>query len=323
MDMADGAGRMSLALASLVSKYLGLDDVPCAFQARIGGCKGMWMIDLQTPTSDEIWLETWPSQRKFDCLYDDSSHRCFEVCRWPKALQTASLNSQLIVILEQNASDKKAMRLCFARLLAGSFRDELTSLQQSIDKPADVRAWVRRVGKSGDRTSHGHLKYLAGAPQFIGDEIGVMLDHGFDLHQKYLCDLVTNLVTQKAEDLKDKIKITVPRSTTAFMLPDFWGFLEEGEVACTFSKQMKTSDGWFDNLLEGDVLVARNPAHTIGDIQKVRAVIIPELRKMKDVIFFSTKGSIPLADKLSGGDYDGDQAMIIWYVMLQVTGIPR
>ncbi|KAH8176460.1 RNA dependent RNA polymerase domain-containing protein [Sarocladium implicatum] len=312
-DMADGAGRISFALARLVAEQLGLDDVPCAFQARIGGCKGMWMIDLQTLTTEEIWLETLPSQRKFECPYDEDSHRRFEVCEWPKPLQRATINPQLIVILEQNATDRKAIRLCFEQLLAESLRQEIILLQESIDRPADIRAWVHSLGiSSRDRLSHGHIKYLAGAPASREDEIATMLDSGFDLHQKYVCDLVMKSATYRAEELKDKLKITVPRSTFAYMLPDFWGFLEEGEVACSFSRQFTTSDGWSDNVLEGDVLVARLPAHTAGDVQKVRAVVLPQLRKFKDVILFSTKGSIPLADKLSGGDYDGDQAMIIW-----------
>lgn len=36
------------------------------------------------------------------------------------------------------------------------------------------------------------------------------------------------------------------------------------------------------------------------------------LRRLKDVIVFSTKGEIPLADVLSGGDYDGDQVWVCW-----------
>lgn len=32
----------------------------------------------------------------------------------------------------------------------------------------------------------------------------------------------------------------------------------------------------------------------------------------KDVIVFSSKGERSLADKLSGGDYDGDKAWICW-----------
>jgi len=46
----------------------------------------------------------------------------------------------------------------------------------------------------------------------------------------------------------------------------------------------------------------------------VKAVLArhPGLRRLKDIIIFSTRGKIPLADMLSGGDYDGDKPWICW-----------
>jgi hypothetical protein len=96
------------------------------------------------------------------------------------------------------------------------------------------------------------------------------------------------------------------------MVADFTGTLEEGEVHLSFSTKFHV-DGFSDTCLEEmDILVARNPAHFPSDIQRVRAVSKPKLRKLKDVIVFSMKGSRPLADLLSGGDYDGDRAWICW-----------
>lgn len=94
------------------------------------------------------------------------------------------------------------------------------------------------------------------------------------------------------------------------MVVDFLGVLRPDEVHICFSKPFDI-DGYSD--LDGlDVLVARNPAHLPSDIQKVKAVFKPELRHLKDVIIFSLKGGVPLANKLSGGDYDGDRAWICW-----------
>ena len=47
-------------------------------------------------------------------------------------------------------------------------------------------------------------------------------------------------------------------------------------------------------------------------MQQVRAVFKPELRIYRDVIVFSSKGTCSLAEKLSGGDFDGDRAWICW-----------
>jgi hypothetical protein len=55
--MNDGAGRMSLTLASKIVKTLGLSYLPSGFQARIGGAKGFWSIDPSTDHASEEWIE--------------------------------------------------------------------------------------------------------------------------------------------------------------------------------------------------------------------------------------------------------------------------
>jgi hypothetical protein len=41
-------------------------------------------------------------------------------------------------------------------------------------------------------------------------------------------------------------------------------------------------------------------------MQKVRAVYKEELSHLTNVVVFLSKGSVPLAQKLQGGDYDDD-----------------
>jgi hypothetical protein len=116
----------------------------------------------------------------------------------------------------------------------------------------------------------------------------------------------------KCELLKQKLNITVGLSTYAFIAVDFTETLEQDEVHLGFSNNF-TDDisGFSDTTLDGmDILVARCPANYVSDIQKVKAVWKRELRALKDVIVFSSKGNYPLAKKLSGGDYDGDRAWI-------------
>ena len=98
------------------------------------------------------------------------------------------------------------------------------------------------------------------------------------------------------------------------MVVDFWGVLEENEVHLAFSSKFQDPQGKFSDVLlhDRDVLVARSPAHLVSDVQRVKAVFKTELRGLKDVIVFSAKGNVPLADKLSGGDYDGDKAWVCW-----------
>ena len=104
------------------------------------------------------------------------------------------------------------------------------------------------------------------------------------------------------------------QATFAYMVPDFWGVLEEDQIHLGFSSAFTDRQSqWSDTMLYSvDVLVARLPATLPSDIHKVRAVFRPELAHLKDVVVFPTKGKFCLADKLSGGDYDGDRAWICW-----------
>src|SRR5438045_7107980 len=79
-----------------VANHLGLTYVPCGFQARIGGAKGFWIVDVRD-TSGEIWIETYPSQRKWE---EESNETIFDVVRWVTPLRVASLNLRLLPILE-------------------------------------------------------------------------------------------------------------------------------------------------------------------------------------------------------------------------------
>ena len=110
------------------------------------------------------------------------------------------------------------------------------------------------------------------------------------------------------------MNIGLAESTYAFMIADPLAILEEDEVHIAFSSAFRDHKTGVDQTMlhDIDVLVARSPAHLPSDIQKVRAVFKPELRLYRDVVVFPSKGSISLASKLSGGDYDGDKAWVCW-----------
>jgi hypothetical protein len=98
------------------------------------------------------------------------------------------------------------------------------------------------------------------------------------------------------------MNIGIGKSTYAFMIADPLAVLEENQIHLGFSSNFRDpKDDWEQVLLhETDVLVARLPALLSSDIQKVRAVFKPELQVYRDVVVFSSKGTCPLADKLSG-----------------------
>lgn len=313
--MNDGIGRMSRSVARKVATHLGLSETPCCYQARIGSAKGIWIVDVEDDgLDDNDWIETYPSQRKWECDFEDIHHRTFEVRNWPRELRPASLNAQFIPVLEAQSREPGKMREAIAKHLVDGLRMELDGQITAMNHPMDLRAWIKRAGSSSvGNLSQGHVPFIAGLPERDEDVVAFLLDSGFDTSKnRFLKDLTWEMRKRQTDQLKAKMNIRIPRSTYAYMVVDFTGTLEEGEVHLAFSSKFQV-DEESDTLLDGiEVLVARAPAHFVSDIQKVKAVFKPSLKRLKDVIVFSSKGDSPLADMLSGGDYDGDQAWVCW-----------
>ena len=313
--MNDGMGRMSRSLARKIAECLGLDRTPAGYQGRIGCAKGVWIIDVDDDgLEDDDWIETYQSQEKWNCDFQDVHHRTFEVKDWPRDIRSAYLNQQFIPVLEERALDRMAMRKTIAEHLVNNLMSDLDAQKASLGHPADLRLWLRQSGQArGSSVFDGHVQFLAGLPNSNEDAIAFMLDAGFDQQKlKYIQTSCQDFANDRAQDLKRKSHIKIPQSANMIMVADLQSVLEEGEVHVSFSSRFQV-EGFCDTLLEGMyILVARSPAHLPSDIQKVRVVSHPELRHLKDVIIFSTKGRCSLAGKLSGGDFDGDVAWVCW-----------
>ena len=88
-----------------------------------------------------------------------------------------------------------------------------------------------------------------------------------------------------------RYKIGIPSSLRAFIVPDPLNVLREGEVFFRSSRPiLNPATGKELDVLEGDVLVGRYPTKLPTDVQKMRAVDVPELRMYRDVVIFSIQG---------------------------------
>ncbi|RYO81292.1 hypothetical protein DL766_009764 [Monosporascus sp. MC13-8B] len=317
--MSDGIARMSSSLARKISKSMGLIDVPAGFQGRIGSAKGFWIRHrTDTDADEDDWIETYPSQRKWKCDFLDPDHRTFEVRSEVRDLTPANLNLQFLPILEDRAIDRDRMKREVGSILEKGLLKELESQRLALDNPIQFRQWLHENGSTSRRSARlksCEVPFVAGLPKSTEEQMGFLLDGGFDpKKQKFLQDMAWSLRRDKCEELKKRLNIKVGRSTYAFMVVDFLGVLQEDEIHLGFSSRFQDEQsGFSETFLHGfDVLVARSPAHYVSDIQRVKAVFKPELGYLKDVVIFPTKGNTPLADKLSGGDYDGDMAWVCW-----------
>ncbi|KAE8374230.1 RNA dependent RNA polymerase-domain-containing protein [Aspergillus bertholletiae] len=324
--MNDGCALMSRALANRICDSLGITGTtPSAFQGRIAGAKGLWMVDKHDSdisTDSQIWIQISDSQLKIKphpkYLKEpvDEEKLTFEVVKWSKSLHTVDLNTQLLAILECGGH----IREYVADLTRAGIRAVYEDFEQVVqsNSPVLCRSLIQKIRPPAESSNIAMFHKARRLEDWMADDAEVVIrltEAGFaprTFHPlwKRLRKCLIDLLNQYVEQLH----IEVPLSTYAFCIADPYGVLKEDEVHFGFSSNWRDPQGQFeDNILDGmDVLVARLPAHLPSDIQRRRAVWKPELRHFKDVIVFPTVGTTPLAHMLSGGDYDGDTPWVCW-----------
>ncbi|OAL44129.1 RdRP-domain-containing protein [Pyrenochaeta sp. DS3sAY3a] len=114
---------------------------------------------------------------------------------------------------------------------------------------------------------------------------------------------------------EQRCRIVIPKSRLLFGVCDptakegCQGFLKDGEC---FVRITQDGDGRAHSIVNTEVLVTRNPCLHPGDLQKFKAVDVPQFSHLVDCIVFSTRGKRPSADLMSGGDLDGDKFFVTW-----------
>ena len=177
--MNDGCARISRAAAIDITEVLGLDTMPSVFQGRIGGAKGVWMVDATNeslPSNQQgngYWIEITDSQLKFeghptDNLFPDRERVTFEVQNWSKKLSAATLNYQLIPILE----DRGVPGEVFKRLLEEDLTAKVGELEVAMDSALALRKWNQDNNSMvGERLNNNGIEMLGGLPDSLAEKI--------------------------------------------------------------------------------------------------------------------------------------------------------
>jgi hypothetical protein len=114
---------------------------------------------------------------------------------------------------------------------------------------------------------------------------------------------------------QQRCRIIIPKSRLLYGVCDPTG--RRGAVpklrsGTCFLRITEFGNGQARTVINTEVLVTRNPCLHPGDLQKFRAVDIPEFSHLVDCIVFPTTGKRPTADLMSGGDLDGDRFFVTW-----------
>lgn len=323
--MNDGCARVSVGAALKIWEHYqsatGSDEpLPSAFQGRIRGAKGMWMVSSEPHTKDQahldIWIEITTSQLKFKPTDNDEDdnrynpHRLtFNYVKHSSVNGSADLHIDFIPILV----DRGVQKATIANLMITRLDKERKQLLDMVQDPVKLHNWAT---KQGSATSiSGILPWQAALPLSLSEKAKLLLRTGFaPAESPYLARTLKQFIKHHHNFMEQKLRAPLGKATSLLGLADPESVLSPGEVHVRFSSPFfdDFSRKTFRHLDGLEVLVARQPACRPSDIQKVRAVSHPKLSHLVDVIVFPVQGQFPLAGKLQGGDYDGDNFWTCW-----------
>ncbi|KAI5272997.1 RdRP-domain-containing protein [Aureobasidium subglaciale] len=281
----DGVGKVSPFVAQMVANELYTDcgphDYPSAFQFRMGGFKGILVVD---PALKGRQVLLRPSQRKFN-----ATSVGLEIIK-PSKFLSSTLNQQIILVLtgrgvpKQVFIDKMTKELGDINMAMNDENMALKMLQQNVD-----------------------------FNQITLTISGLILD-GFMHSDEPMCKILLQLWRAwSLKFLKEKAKLFVEKG--AFVL----GCVDETNTLKMAPKQLpeifiqvpaEREGQWI--IVQGICLLARNPSLHPGDIRVVKAVDCKALKHLKNIVVLPQQGERPLANMCAGGDLDGDDYLVMW-----------
>lgn len=282
--MTDGCAGISKALMTTAwksfveqrsDKNLDENDIPTAVQARFGPFKGVWIIN---PTIKGIGMTVRPSMKKYTLMNPDQSQRTMEIREYSRYRGAGRLNRQLLVLLQVLLKDIEP--------LVSILRQEFQLILSVETNQDDAVHFLER-----DPFDPDNMKALEMIRSQLWDE-------------PYLHQLIRDARQRYINAIMTKSHICVQKSSRFLLIADPSGLLQEGEAFLQTSHEEIT----------GPILLARNPCYHPGDVRKLTAVDLPLEWKsvLKNVIVLSTQGERSVANMMSGGDYDGDEAWVCW-----------
>jgi hypothetical protein len=311
--MNDGCSVMSVGAARAIwshySQATGTNGaMPSAFQGRIGGAKGLWVISTETFTKDpyhlDIWIQISESQLKFKPhsvdYFDetfDPLRLTFELVNHSSCATPSDLHSSFVRIM----TDRGIPVNDIAKMIRKGLDFERQQLLSMLQDPLQVYHWIHK--KAPSMRANGS-QFRAALPQGLDDKIRLLLESGFSSTKSpYLTQCLGHFIKRQHLDQERGLRAPLGKSTNLFGVADPSGVLAPGEIHVQFSVPFvdETSDERYPGLSGLEVLVARHPACRPSDIQKVRAVVNPSLSHLIDIIVFPIQGKYPLAGKLQGG----------------------
>uniref|UniRef100_A0AC34QDD6 RNA-dependent RNA polymerase n=1 Tax=Panagrolaimus sp. JU765 TaxID=591449 RepID=A0AC34QDD6_9BILA len=289
-NFTDGCGQMSLEFALELKKHLYLNYTPSAIQFRFPGFKGVLVLDQNLFEYQILFRRS--QQKYFPYLNGNNFLDVIKVSR-PAGCR---MNKTYIEIWCQNAAKHgQEIENRVKNRIEQYYEETLQSLIEKLLDPTKFGEALELLPKYMDCS-----KMRSFTPETFQSE-------------PFFRQLVQSNVIMELKFVAEKQQINIPKNfgRTAIGVADFTRRLKEGEVYFCYSESLN-SKCKAKFIVSGPVAIIRSPALSLGDLQFVTAVDCPELHHLENVLVFSTYGDRPIQDKLSGGDLDGDEYVIIW-----------
>ncbi|KAK3212610.1 hypothetical protein Dsin_017316 [Dipteronia sinensis] len=268
---SDGIGKISAEFALRVASKCGFKGVsPSAFQIRYGGYKGVVAVD---PTSSKKL-----SLRNSMCKYE-SDIRKLDVLGWSK-YQPCYLNRQIITLLstlgvQDHVFEKKQ-------------REAVDQLDAILTDPLRAQEALELMCP-GENTN-------------ILREM-LLCNYKPDA-EPFLSMMLQTFRESKLLELRTRARIFIPRARSMMGCLDETITLNYGQVFVQFSSAgcrhlsddsfMSSTNGSVRHyIVEGNIVVAKNPCLHPGDVRVLRAVNVPALHHMVDCVVFPQQGMRP------------------------------
>ncbi|KAK2834856.1 hypothetical protein FQN49_006848, partial [Arthroderma sp. PD_2] len=298
---SDGVGRISKFLAQMIMTEFKLrtptEEPPSVFQFRLGGCKGILTV---SPEAQRREVHIRKSQYKFAAI-----HNGLEIIRHSQ-FSNASLNRQLIVVLSAlGVTDDvfiEKLRLMLENLQAAMTSETraMALLQKYVD-PNQMTILIAHMVHDGFQTSRDPFVtsllelWRAWQIKYLKEKAKIIMEEG-----ACLFGCIDETATLRGYYQKKRPAFDATYEERLDHLPEIFV-----QVFCAEDEKKY-------KIIEGPCILARNPSLHPGDIRVVRAVNVPALHHLKDVIVFPQTGDRDVSSTCSGGDLDGDDYIVIW-----------
>lgn len=296
-NFTDGVGKISLFYAETIAKELRIrGPAPSVYQFRMAGCKGVLAV---APELGATKVRIRKSQCKFETTYSG-----MEIIRWSE-YWVATLNRQLILVLSDLGVP-----------------DDIFLVMQDKEIQLMERAMIQDSAALEALT--GHVD-----PNRMTLTIAGLVQAGFRRsNEPFVTSLLRLWRAWSTKYLKEKARLAVREGACVLGCTDETGILkghfeadkvyEDDEPEAKMAKlpqvfiQVTSPDTGHRKVIEGLCAIARNPSLHPGDIRVVRAVDVPALHHLVDVLVLPQTGDRDIASMCSGGDLDGDDYVVIW-----------